>query len=197
MPRKGASEKLTDTNLQKVTELLEAKSPITKKQACEILGIAYNTSRLATLLESYKERKERTARKKAEKRYTPPTEDEIRTIVRDYLIDGDSVSVIAERIYRSSDFVNRILERVGVPKRTPGFNYFHPELIPDAAVRETFSANERAWSARYNTTVKVINERENQKGVYLVWVEGEAGQFYAFQPFEELGSLEHLKQYGI
>ena len=43
-------EKMTDANILRVISLLEpkeeGKQPITKKAACEILGMAYNTTRL-------------------------------------------------------------------------------------------------------------------------------------------------------
>jgi len=55
-------EKLDDANIQKVSDLLEADKPITKKEACEILNISYNTTRLKKIIEEYKDR---IARRKA------------------------------------------------------------------------------------------------------------------------------------
>jgi hypothetical protein len=43
--RKKREEKLSEANINKVIELLAAEKPITKKEACEILHIAYNTTR--------------------------------------------------------------------------------------------------------------------------------------------------------
>ena len=44
-------ENLTETNIQHVMELLNADSPITKKEACSILNISYNTTRLNKIIE--------------------------------------------------------------------------------------------------------------------------------------------------
>ena len=37
------SEKLTPSNIRQVINLLESNKPITKKQACSMLRISYNT----------------------------------------------------------------------------------------------------------------------------------------------------------
>ena len=48
-------EKLDATNVQKVIDLLEQESPITKKEACEILNIRYNTTRLQKIIDEHLE----------------------------------------------------------------------------------------------------------------------------------------------
>ena len=55
------NDKLTDTNIARVVKLLNptpesGEKAITKKVACEIIGIAYNTTRLTNLISSYEER---------------------------------------------------------------------------------------------------------------------------------------------
>ena len=51
-------ELMTDANIAKVIRLLEPTEegvkPITKKDACQILGMAYNTTRLGTIIEQFK-----------------------------------------------------------------------------------------------------------------------------------------------
>ena len=49
--KKKEGENLTETNIEKVIGLLEQEKPITKKQACEILNISYNTTRLTKIIE--------------------------------------------------------------------------------------------------------------------------------------------------
>lgn len=44
-------EKLTPSNIEKVIGLLEIEKPISKKDACELLNISYNTTRLARIIE--------------------------------------------------------------------------------------------------------------------------------------------------
>ena len=48
--RQKKHEKLDETTLNKVVFLLEQPNPITKKEACEILNITYNTTRLNKIL---------------------------------------------------------------------------------------------------------------------------------------------------
>ncbi len=77
------SERLDDASMERVIELLDKKG--TKKEACEILGITYNTTRLASLIEKYKEKKAKDAERRAEKRGKPASQGEIDYIVSTYL----------------------------------------------------------------------------------------------------------------
>jgi len=204
MARRAAkSEKLTDYNLEKVIGLLEAEKPITKKAACEILGIAYNTPRLGALIEQYKKDKAYKTAKRRERAGKPATAGDRQFVVTSYLLDGMPISKIADSLYRTTLFVNNILERLAVPKRGLSVDYANPLMLPDASVAESFEPGEVVWSARYNTVAKVIRNcgealesMKAQPGVYKILVKGE-DHFYAYQPVEELGSLKHLKQYGI
>ena len=49
--KKRSHEKLTDANIRHVMDLLESKNPITKKEACSILNISYNTTRLNNIFQ--------------------------------------------------------------------------------------------------------------------------------------------------
>ena len=55
--KKKSYEKLSDSNIKYVVGLLSGDSPITKKEACNILNISYNTTRLNAILESYQDYK--------------------------------------------------------------------------------------------------------------------------------------------
>lgn len=194
--KRNEYENITDSNLEKVINLLEAEKPITKKSACEILSIAYNTSRLTSLIEAYKAKKARDLEMRAQKRYTAPTADEINLVVTSYL-EGEPVSSIAASLYRSEMFVKNVLERTGCPRRVVGADYWHPELIPEAAMKEKFQDREKVWSARYNSMATVYSEVAKQPGVYKIWLDSEEWQQFAFQPYWELASLEHLRKQGI
>ena len=119
--KKKSHENLTDSNIKNVISLLEAEKPITKKEACDILNISYNTARLNKIIEEWKENQEYRARRKAEKRGKPASDSEISNVVESYL-EGDSISNIAKRLFRSSIFVKNIIQRVGVPEKGDG-NY--------------------------------------------------------------------------
>lgn len=192
--RSRDDEQVNEANLEKVISLMEAKKPITKKAACEILHISYNTARLDTLIENHKRRKVVEAEQRAKKKYKPASPDEVITIITGCL-EGEPVSTIAKGLYRSEAFVNAIIDKTGCPKRHSGNNYFKPSILPDSCVSETFQIGERVFSSRYDS-VATIRE-EPKPGVFKIWLDDESWQQFAFQPWWELGSLKHLESYGV
>ena len=78
---------LNKANLAKVRDLLkpETGKPITKKLACEMLGIAYNTARLDKLITEHEEENERQKKKKEANRGKPATDYEISCCIESYL----------------------------------------------------------------------------------------------------------------
>ena len=199
--KNSEDEKLDDTNMEKVIGLLEPKEdgvkPITKKDACAILGIAYNTTRLGTLIEKYKEKKAATAARRAALRGKPATPGEISFIITGYL-EGDTIDSLTEKTYRSSAFIKGILDKYSVPIRAKAHNYFRPELLPEGAIQERFALNEVVYSARYDSIARIDNELF-QKGqwVYRIWLISDKWQQFAYQEAAELASLKHLAELGV
>ncbi len=196
-------EKMTDTNIERVIELLEpteeGKQPITKKLACELLGMSYNTTRLGTIITAFKERKAKEKQRRAEKRGKPVEKDELVYAVQEYL-SGEPIDAISKALYRSPSFVKKILEDNGAPIRVPGHSYFDPQLIPDAAIRDRFTLGEIVYSARYDTTARIDAEQKDSRHggwIYRVWLQGEKHSQSAYQPAYELASLEHLRTLGV
>lgn len=195
--RKNLEERLTPTNIDKVIKLLEAEKPITKKEACSILNITYNTTRLNNIIEKFKEEKARDAKHRSEKRGKPVTVDEAIYIIQSYL-EGGTIDSISNTIYRSPILIKQILEQYGCPIRARAYNYFRPELIPDEAVRDRFNIGEKVYSARYDSLAKIISEKfQNGQWIYNIWLESEKQQQFAYQEASELASLEHLKTLGV
>lgn len=193
--KNAETEKLDYNNVEKVIALLESDKPITKKTACEILCIAYNTSRLDKIIEKHKEKKARDKELRSQKRGKPAQPGEIQFIISGYL-EGSSLEHISDSIYRSTAFVKGILDHYEVPIRARATNYNKPELIPDGAVRQYFNIGERVWSTRYNCMAEIHGELPHpQEKVYRVWLVGE--EQWAYQPASELASLEKLKELGI
>lgn len=195
--KRSETEKLDDATMERVIALLEPKDgskPCTKKEACNILNITYNTTRLNTLIEKYKEAKARDAAKRAEKRGKPATDAEVQYAIQAYL-EGDTVDSISKSLYRSSMFISNILNCNNVPKRKTGHSYFKPALIPDAAVRQSFAVGEKVWSARYDCMAKI--DGIFKPGQYRIYLLDENKAQYAYQPAEELASLEHLRKIGV
>lgn len=195
--KNGDQEKITDENLERVIKLLEQDAPITKKEACNILNIAYNTTRLTSLIEKYKDKKAKEKEKRAQKRGKPATPDEIRYVVEEYL-EGRDIQGIADSIYRSSAFVKQILENYSVPIRARSYDYFKPQLIPESAVRTVFKQGEKVYSTRYDSLAIVEEEVPHyDECVYRIWVVNDHWKCYAYQPASELCSLEHLLPLGV
>lgn len=197
------TDKLTDENFAKVLLMLHPAEgtdckPWTKKEACQFLGIAYNTTRLGTLLEKFSEKKERDSQRRAALRGKPATQDEIVYAIGEYL-GGATIDAISKATYRSPQFIKRILEEYSVPIKGVGHTYFKPELIPEGAVRDTFKLSEVVYSARYDSPARVDAEATHPVygNIYRVWLLADKWKQSAWQPACELASLEHLRKLGV
>lgn len=192
--RASTSEKLTDANLQRVISLLAGEKPITKKAACEILGITYNTTRLQTLIDEYKAKMESRRIQRDKKKGTSATKQEMQSIVVDYLKESRSITEIAEGLFRSANFVKNVLDRCGVPIRSSEHDYHHPPLIPDSSICEDYMVGDVVYAVRYSSLATVRGEFVDGKGqkVYRIWLEDEQWQQFAYQPYWELMSLRHI-----
>jgi len=193
-------EKMTDANIAKVIRLLEPQDgkPITKKDACQILGMTYNTTRLASVIEEFKQKQQRIAEQKAKLRGKPITDGERASIIQEYLT-GATVESISKMTYRGSHLIKQVLEDNSVPIRQPGHNYFTPQLIPDAAARDRFQPGEVVYSARYDSMAKIKLEKLDPKHgyIYSLWLLSERWLQWCWQPAYELASLEHLRKIGV
>ena len=203
--KKKDYENLSATNIQKVIMLLEQEKPITKKEACQILNISYNTARLNKILDEFDEREKYVAKRKATNKGKRAATYEITEAITNYL-RGDSISEIATGLYRSAGFVRAILDKVGVPQRPASAEErTGPCMIPESCVSKEFSEGEKVWSATYHAPAIIDAEAEvenkyESKGyrVYILEKSEEAvGGFYAYQLACELGKLSHLEKYGV
>jgi hypothetical protein len=202
--RKSASENdlMTEANISKVIRLLEPAEegvkPITKKDACQILGMAYNTTRLATIIEDFRTKQARNAERRAALRGKPATKDDLVYIIGEYL-NGETVDAISKSIYRSPTFIKKVLEDNSVPVRVPGSTYFDPQLIPEGAVRTRFTVGEIVYSARYDSIARIDTETSTEKYgyIYRVWLLSDRWLQAANQEAYELASLEHLRVLGV
>ena len=184
---------VTTEQMDKVIAYLETDKA-TKKAACEMLGIAYNTKRLGTLIEEYQEGIERDKRLRAKKRKEPVTRAEAVSLITDYL-SGDSLAELSENYYRSTAIIKYHLEKHGALLRTnERVNELNPPLLPDECVADSFENGEYVWVAKY-ASIGVIKSKF--KNAYRVKVINESMNQYCYQPAEELGSLKHLVELGV
>lgn len=189
------SEKLDDASMERVIKLLEEKG--TKKAACQILNISYNTTRLDRLIETYKEKKVKDAERRLEKRGKPASKEEASFIITEYL-EGATVDSISKSLFRGVQFVHNILEFYGIPKRNSSPDYFHPALIPEISMAESFEPGEIVYAARYDSLAKVVKEVACPSGkTYRIYLKSERFREFAYQPVWELASLKHLRAEGI
>lgn len=212
-------ENLTQANISKVIELLnptDGSKPITKKEACNILNIAYNTTRLGNIISEFHEMQEFRARRKAQNRGKAATPQEIQSTVKMYL-EGDNVSEIAKALYRSPAFVKGIIEKIGIPQKLAMTDYQgrREAMLPEQCVSEEFEPEEKVWAIRQNYPAVVKREIEPEKAeergfkFYLVYtIEATqddlkntyfphleyAGKFHVL-PAYDMGSLRHLREY--
>lgn len=195
---KNESERLEEVYFERVIAGFEATPKMTKKDACQILGIAYNTTRLDSLIQKYKEKKERDASRRAALRGKPATQDEISYVIQEYL-EGATVDAISKSIYRGPTFIKAILEKYDVPVRQNSHDYFKPELIPDGATRTRFAVGEIVYSARYDSTARIDAEQFDARygWIYRVWLLAEKWKQSAYTEAYELASLEHIRNMGI
>lgn len=214
--KKKEHENLSDANIEKVIGLLEAEKPITKKEACEILNITYNTTRLGTILANHKAEQEEEARRRAANRGKPMEQHEKQNIAA-WILDGDSVSEIAKRLYRSVGSVKSAIEEIGVPEKGEG--YWDPAFIPERCVAERFQVGEIVWCARSNKIAVIDREErasddseyayplyefsrlEGPKPDEKFWAtncrEGDYYPRFAAYRASDIAKLDHLKEYGI
>jgi hypothetical protein len=201
--KKSASEEelMTPANIAKVIRLLEPEQgtkAITKKDACQMLGMAYNTTRLGTIIDDYKKQQARNAERRAALRGKPASKEDMVYIISEYL-SGETVDSISKTTYRSPTFIKGILESNAVPIRVPGHTYFDPQLIPDGAVRDRFKIGEVVYSARYDSVARIDAEQKTDKYgfIYRIWLLSDKWLQSAYQEASELASLEHLREMGV
>jgi len=220
--KKKDYENLSPTNIDKVISALSGEDPISKKDACAMLNIAYNTTRLQRIIDDRIERKQYIKTRKAQNRGKPAADHEISEAVSGFL-SGESITDISARLYRSPAFIRSLIDNVGVPQPTQeAINY-----LPDECIAEDFEEGEIVWSARYDKPALIEKEvsvdyqaekpgysdtnyeKKYSSKCYRIFVmesegddsealirAGKAG-YHAYSLAYDLGKLEHLKKYKI
>lgn len=202
-------EKLDDEHVEKVIAHLEEGGA--KKDAYDILNIKANPGRLTRIIEEYHERQAMAARLRKANRGKPATPAEINQIIQGAL-DGEAIKTMSDDLFRPIEFIKRVIDTVGIPQKMPG-NWYDRRFatsIPDQCMKDSFSKYEIVWSNHYNGLAIVLEPQEERSEIYVIEkIEEEApfsisgkvytgyGGRHATQRNEELGSLEHLKKYGV
>ena len=204
-----------------------SESAITKKVACDMLNISYNTTRLDRILEDWLDTQAYITKRKSMNRGKPATNAEIGEAVMAYL-QGVTIADIAKSLYRSPSFVKNIIERIGVPQRLSSKEeQSEIDYLPDECVSDSFEVGEIVWSARYHTAATIVRELDtnyvaSKKGLantdyeeryackcYNIHIaqpsnsedsifgSASGGGFFASSTAYDLGKLSHLEEYGV
>ena len=222
--KKKAHEKLDNKNIQRVIDALNGENPITKKEACGMLHINYNTPRLSKIIKNYREEIAYRQKRMDRNRGKSATDIEKQEIILQYLT-GMSVTDIAKGMYRSTPFIKSFIDNTGVPTRVAEGEEF---IVPDECVKEEFKIGEWVWFNKNHpdtkggkagkivedltSTAKMAQEQECkayrihywtpiewQEGMWASWWSGHkrfVGWTTALS--YEIGSIQHLvDEYGL
>ena len=212
--RNKKHEKLTEVNINNVISLLRAEKPITKKEACSILNISYNTTRLNNIIAEHEETIKYRELRKNQNKGKGLTESEKKQIIQ-YYLEGDNVLTISKAIYRSPAFVKAVINRLGIPQRLAETDYKgrREAMLPEQCVAETFEVGEKVWSPRHNKFAEIVEDYgmsdKYESHSYRLWVlepcdtsktyfphlDGTRTGYTSFALAYELGSLRHIQEY--
>lgn len=186
-------EKLDKVNMLKVIDLLEQEKPVTKKVACEMLNITYNTPRLKKLIEEFKSREAGIKATRAALKGTKLSTSEIYTIITEYL-DGTAITMISDITFRPTSLINKTVREFNVPLRTSDASYFKPCLIEEEAISEDYEYDDLVYAARYQCPAIIEKKQSSKEGpVYIIYLLGKE-QCYASQPYYELADLRKIQK---
>lgn len=170
----------------------------TKKAACEILGIAYNTTRLTNLIETHTKEKENEVRLRKAKRGTPFSDAEVVDIIERYF-DGESMEEISKRTFRPIPLIKLKLEQHGAMlKSRSSVSPLNPPMIPEECIEEHFVLKEHVWVAGYNCLGEIDAVVPNQEETtYRIYLLDKDKHRYVYYAWYELGSLRHFQTLGL
>jgi len=192
--REQDGENLSAANIEKVIELLGQGKPATKKVACEILNISYNTTRLNKIIQKHKDAIELQKNMRKKMRGIPIDNATANQIVSGYL-SGASLMDISDMTYRSTNVVKRVLAKYNIPIRNKSVDYFHPIFIDnDEAIKDDYVKGDLVYSARYDcpATISEGHNTDNHGMVYNLWTHGDKRKSIT-QPYYELADLRKVQ----
>lgn len=191
--RKKEGEDLSDTTIDRVISLLSGDAPITKKEACEILNISYNTTRLNKIISEYTDRKNFALEKRKELKHKPVSVEDEKYIVEEYL-ENPVISAIADSTFRSPAVIKMVLQKYNIPLRDASVSYMKPLFLEDNSAKENYEIADLVYSARYASPAlisKLLRVDKVLGSIYRIWVYKDMQ--YAYQPWYELADLTDVQ----
>ena len=184
-------EKLDEANVRAVIKALKADKPISKKEACNMLNITYNTTRLKNIIEDLEAKIVFRRKQRAAVRKTEVSTMDKQSIVQSF-VAGDALGEIVKNSYRSLKVVKDILAAYSLPFRAVADSRV---LIEEEQTSSNYSKGDLVWSAKYNAYAEIVKRLgDNEEGaVYHIYILGDNGQ-NAAQPFFELIDLRKAQR---
>ncbi len=197
-----AARKKVEISEDQYTRCLEAReNGETKKNQCAYLGIAYNTKRLDTLLQSYLDAKEHRIKMRKRVRKEPVTEADIAAWALLYL-QGSSLLEISESYYRTTGMVRSKLETLGVwgLMSNETVSPLHPPMVNDELMSEEFEMDEVVFVPGYKT-VGIIQHcygpsKTEDVNQYRIYLAGNRERNIYCNAYD-IGSLRPLAEAGV
>ena len=179
--------------MESVIAKLEQDKPITLKQGCSMLGIAYNTTRLRKLIETYKQSVITEKAVRAKMLRTPITLADKKYIIEAY-IQGESVAEISRNSFRSDLIIKRILTEYNIPLKRQGSTYHNNVPFIDAR-REEYDKDDLVYSVRYGCPALVMFRKDSKDhgACYNIYLLGGEEQ-RAYQPYYELADITRAQK---
>lgn len=175
---KKPQEEISEAKIRQVIWMIKAGK--TKKACCEHLGIAYNTKRLAKIVEDFHEKQEREKRLKKAAQKKIFTKQEKQGIAKAYL-NGESQSAIAKQYYISPQRVKNILVEMNVPIRGRGKNSQAKvdHVVQDLEVK--FKKDDKVFIPKYNC-FGIVNKVYDED--YIDYLENGRQRYIETHPFK-------------
>uniref|UniRef100_A0AAU8EDB8 Helicase n=3 Tax=unclassified bacterial viruses TaxID=12333 RepID=A0AAU8EDB8_9VIRU len=168
----------------------------TKKGACEILGVASNST-MERLIEEWKDNQRVSAEMRKKKRGTKIEGAELANVIDSYL-SGDSFEAIAERFYRSANMIRMVLSAHGALLRVNGeVDPLFPPAIPEESMKEVFEVGEHVWIPGYQCIGEIKKALDNPVGAYRIYLLSESKQQYVNYMYWDIASVKHLEALGV
>jgi len=195
--RKKQGEKLDAASIQKVIELLNSEQPISKKEACEILNISYNTTRLNKIINDHTEREEYRAKRRKELAKHPVSEREKAEIIT-YYLHSFSLSAVSESTFRSTEVIKRVLKEFSIPLKDSSYTYHNPPLLEETSYAVDYKPGDLVFSAKYYSIAYIskLIKTDEITSYYRIYIIG-VNERYAIQPAYELADLRPLQEMGV
>lgn len=193
--KKKEGEDFSESTIERVISALNSEPPITKKVACEMLNITYNTKRLQTIIDNYIEQKDYAKKRRKQLRTQAIQDFEKVEIITDYL-GGLSLSEISDNTFRSSVVIKRVLLNHNIPLRDSTNTYKNPAYVEDSS--NEYKKGDLVYAARYGSPAYIEKEYKDNGDykVYQVYITGDHEQ-YAFQASYDLADLRKVQKLGV